>query len=78
MNFILGLAAFPIKNLSLPAHLSFLLEEGRGRGEEAQGQELRAQGKPPALLFQIFLVEFHFEILISLISPILEPDYLSL
>jgi len=52
--------------------------ERSGQGEEAQGKERRAQGKPPALLFLICLIEHLSALLISLVSPTLEPDCQSL
>jgi hypothetical protein len=46
-----GLAANPNKTLSLPVYL-LSVKERSGQGLKAQGAELRAQGKTPALLFQ--------------------------
>jgi len=48
-----GLATYPVKTVSLPANL-LSIKERSGQGLLAQGAELRAQGKTPALLFQIY------------------------
>ena len=48
-----SLAADRVKTLSLPAYL-LSVKERSGQGLLAQSAELRAQGKAPALLFQIY------------------------
>jgi len=50
------------KTLSLPVNFLSVMERS-GQGEEAQGKELRAKGKPPAFLFhnvQIYTITILF------------------
>jgi len=77
MNFIQGLAAFPVKITSLPAYLSFLLEKGRGRERWHRAQStVHSASFCPSLSNQFGYL--HNGLFISLVSQSLKPDCLSL